>query len=254
MLSRYAKRWSSSSSCQSNAGRAVQASRCMPAYRCRAFEACSVDAHVRLRGSHAPNTPKIAAKIDPESRPGPSLGHLKSVLGRSRGDLGPQKGATRRLRRVLGRSWAIPRAARGDPEDAPGPLRSASGTPLERLGDLFGVSRREKSSSSVPSYARPVRDALAKRVCDDFRSIFGWSAQGPTFTKYRACQQKQGFSSVRYVSSRTCNATSKNLENCSENRPAIVENHICHHPEWSIRLQEGHTGRDFPRFPGKTLR
>jgi len=158
--------------------------------------------------------------------PGTLLGAPKIGLGALPGRSWASKGSTRHLRRVLGRSWAIPRAARGDPEDAPGPLRSASGTPLERLGDLFGVCRREKSSSSVPSYARPARDARAKRVCDDFRSIFGWSAQGPTFTKYRACQQKQGFSSVRYVSSRTCNATSKNLENRSENRSTIAENRV----------------------------
>ena len=43
---------------------------------------------------------------------------------------------------------------------------------------------------------------------------------------YHACQSKQRFGPSRCESSRSRDATSKNLENRPENRPEIVENRV----------------------------
>ena len=44
----------------------------------------------------------------------------------------------------------------------------------------------------MPLYARRARDVLAKRIFEDCRLIFSWSARCSTLTKYRACRQTQG--------------------------------------------------------------
>ena len=114
--------------------------------------------------------------------------------------------------------------------------------PQERPGDLCQARRRGKSGSSVPLYVRLARDVLAKRIFDDLRSIFGWSARSSTLTKYRACQQKQGFGYAHCMSSRLCNATSKNHGKRSRNCPPIVENRISELLGRSVRSTFGARG------------
>ena len=130
MLRRYAKRGGCSNR-QGGAARSMRAGRCGQSSAARGKYACS---HVRSRGSRSPNTPKIAAKIDPESRPGPSLGHLKSGLGRSRGDLRPQRGP----QGVLGASWGAPGRSPG----RPGRSQRRPGAAPERLRDASGAHGR----------------------------------------------------------------------------------------------------------------
>ena len=154
---------------QGGAGRAVQAGRCMPAYRCRAFEACSVDAHVRLRGSRAPNTPKIATKIDPESRPGPSLGHLKSGLGRSRGDLGPQRGP----RGVLGASWGAPGRSPGRPGEIQKAPRGRSGAFQARLWNAWATCLGSVGAQKAAQVCHRTRGLLETHLRSEFATFFG---------------------------------------------------------------------------------
>ena len=159
---------------QGGAGRAVQAGRCMPAYRCRAFEACSVDAHVRLRGSRAPNTPKIATKIDPESRPGPSLRHLKSGLGCSRSDLGPQRGP----RGVLGASWGAPGRSQGRPGELPKAPRSPSGAPEGRRWSAWATCSGSAGAKKAAQVCHRTRDLLETHLRSEFATIFARFSAG----------------------------------------------------------------------------
>ena len=151
---------------QGGAGRSVQAGRCMPAYRCRAFEACCV-ARMSLRGSRSPNTPKIAAKIDPESRPGPSLGHLKSGLGRSRGDLGPQRGP----RGILGASWGASGRSPGRPGESPKAARSRSGAPQGHLWSAWATCLGSADAKKAAQVCHRTRDLLETHLRSKFATI-----------------------------------------------------------------------------------
>ena len=184
------------------------------AHRSRSFDASCIDMLIVL--AVVCKVGRVCQKIDPGSLPGPSSEHLKSVPERSRGTAGATsspKVVPPTPRGVLGASRGASRGSPGRSRRRPRRLRSVPGTPQERPGDPCQARRRGKSGSSVPLYVRLARDVLAKRIFDDFRSIFGWSARSSTLTKYRACRQKQGFSYAHCMSSRVCNATSKNHEN-----------------------------------------
>ena len=150
MLHRYAKRGGCSSR-QGGAARSMRAGRCGQGSAARGKYACS---HVRLRGSRSPNTPKIAAKIDPESRPGPSLRHLKSGLGRSRGDLGPQRGP----RGVLGASWGAPGRSPGRLGEIPKAPRGCSGAPQGRRWSAWATCSGSAGAKRAAQVCHHTRD------------------------------------------------------------------------------------------------
>ena len=137
------------------------------------------------------------------------------------------RASRRRLGSISGASRGVPGEPRKRPEGPQGRLGTPERTPrsARERAEATKIDAQSRPEAQEESFFDTARSwSTVGAIFRRFLSIFGFSAMSANPLKYRACQQNQGFGHSRCESSRSCDATSKNLENRPENQAEIVEN------------------------------